>query len=1176
MKGYASYEYEKRNFEDNRFGKIDILVNREQSGEEDCIFCKTKECINEHELSIAEEKSNLRLKLSNQYILKMVSAEVEPSSLTIRTFFEYPAENLSLRKELLQSPAEQLRFLHDLLQALTFLEKNQMVHGNLRPEYIHFRVKDNIYILLDRLNDVAPPIHSQFNSIRFQHKLFLPPKLFNELVVKNLSVTHNPFKTDVFCLGMVLLSTLFDNDEKFQKIYNFHDKIFDEEAFLEVQKKVTEKYFSVGSSIELGEILMKGMLSIESKKRLTPISTLTYLQKFINKLIEQTKLAKVPTGEPKSLANVDIEYTKKTTTLTPPSCDELIEVNLSPDENGNSSKYQSGLNAKNKADNVESDMQYLSNSKQLKVKKGSLTQVGILSEKEKIGDPPTKNIEILTLPKESLEKQMRNDFSPSQEPTSDRMARIIVDKSGSAKKVNLDFLEDQGDNPLLNYLKNDDMKDFNQSDKVILTKLDEVQYENPEIIKNANPSQNQRYMFQEEPIHQSEKKLSSEQSDKALDFNDHDEKKVTTSYEVINLVDQTHESKAYSDNIRPIKKPKSGFTHDMMFQDKAFLKTEKEKLFPTKDSSKEQSVDNAFEAQKMNDSKILDVVKDILNDILNATMILHNKNFSFKNLSMAEFKNYFSHRNNPGTNYNSNKSETMKQPPEQRKLQENLFELENQLIFDSKESTEYVYKKAQAIPNQNSKNFLNENQDQKLVLIETFQSFAESSSKDPNPVSPPNFEQVSTKLNEFPMVQTYKSEPMNGDKLVSQSENFKSFMDPNPKNFEIQLINPESKSNLSSFDLNDPQNSTKKEKENSLSLLGSGGIIIQNSNSESQTDNLKTPEICSPDPMNNAVFSAHSFTPLEILINPFSNLVESKNNSLQISPQMSQKANPTENKKPASRNSQDQFTQTQNEPGQNSSGLRKSKGVLKIESGTLTETIYFFPDEHGEHFKSKGTQTDFPEIESEKKIEISGEVVPPKVFLCPRHRKKRVEPPALPISDPFVHTCKKQSLHPKEITQPPRTLYSSGGTDPLISIETDMHHATSRHDGQFSIPAISGIQVASTFLISDDKINVVEAAKYYSSVTQQVEGNHLKQPVISIIKSPAFSNGTIEPEGIRTPSKNPENELDGSKFSRTRLYSPTPNALPSKKVPLSPSTWNNYKFDRVSMSTLSNSKASQL
>ena len=46
-------------------------------------------------------------------------------------------------------------------EALALLERKDMVHGNIRPQYISYRACDRSYVLLDRLNDVAPQLVSQ-------------------------------------------------------------------------------------------------------------------------------------------------------------------------------------------------------------------------------------------------------------------------------------------------------------------------------------------------------------------------------------------------------------------------------------------------------------------------------------------------------------------------------------------------------------------------------------------------------------------------------------------------------------------------------------------------------------------------------------------------------------------------------------------------------------------------------------------------------------------------------------------------------------------------------------------------------------------------------------------------------------------------------------------------------
>ncbi len=72
-------------------------------------------------------------------------------------YFNYPNEDLYEQKESLKNPKNFLKLLEDILSALEVLEKQKMVHGNLKPEYIYFNEKQQNFVLLDRLSDSSSP-----------------------------------------------------------------------------------------------------------------------------------------------------------------------------------------------------------------------------------------------------------------------------------------------------------------------------------------------------------------------------------------------------------------------------------------------------------------------------------------------------------------------------------------------------------------------------------------------------------------------------------------------------------------------------------------------------------------------------------------------------------------------------------------------------------------------------------------------------------------------------------------------------------------------------------------------------------------------------------------------------------------------------------------------------------
>ncbi len=57
---------------------------------------------------------------------------------------------------------------------------------------------------------------------------------------ENLRIQHNTFKSEIFSLGMVILSILAENEEIVQAVYDFETKLFDIEKFSEIVKSIKD------------------------------------------------------------------------------------------------------------------------------------------------------------------------------------------------------------------------------------------------------------------------------------------------------------------------------------------------------------------------------------------------------------------------------------------------------------------------------------------------------------------------------------------------------------------------------------------------------------------------------------------------------------------------------------------------------------------------------------------------------------------------------------------------------------------------------------------------------------------------------------------------------------------------------------------------------------------------
>ena len=204
---------------DPRFGEIIILVNKYNPDE--LIFAKEKVS---HSLADCERdavQAQERMQLSHDFLLKMIDFSVksaesespdEQPTFLVTGFYEYPKHDLSI--EILERQSQGRHFTGDelmqleinVLEVLTYLKSSKMIHGDIRPKYIYYDTTDQgWHKLVDRLGDPSPPNQAQIHNIRKKETLYISPELYAGLIQKQSKVKHNPYKSDAFSLGLVLL-----------------------------------------------------------------------------------------------------------------------------------------------------------------------------------------------------------------------------------------------------------------------------------------------------------------------------------------------------------------------------------------------------------------------------------------------------------------------------------------------------------------------------------------------------------------------------------------------------------------------------------------------------------------------------------------------------------------------------------------------------------------------------------------------------------------------------------------------------------------------------------------------------------------------------------------------------------------------------------------------------------
>jgi serine/threonine protein kinase len=237
---------------------------------EELIMEKTRTSISKEDHDFNHLQAEQRMHIDHYSILRMVCSTRDDSKWETKAYFEYPNEDLYDRRTALTSPAEIMKFLTHLLEGLVYLQENRFVHGDIRPEYIFYDSKKGRYILLDRLGDPSGYSQAQQNNLVYENKnIFMSPEMFFQLTRGSSKVEHNPFKSEVFTLGMVLLS-MFTDDIDLGMCYNRGSKQFDFSHFNSIFKDLNKHFFSGKIERLISDFLVKSMLHMDPKERLSP------------------------------------------------------------------------------------------------------------------------------------------------------------------------------------------------------------------------------------------------------------------------------------------------------------------------------------------------------------------------------------------------------------------------------------------------------------------------------------------------------------------------------------------------------------------------------------------------------------------------------------------------------------------------------------------------------------------------------------------------------------------------------------------------------------------------------------------------------------------------------------------------------------------------------------------
>lgn len=237
-----------RKSNDPRFGEITLLKNKANN---DMIFAKEKMVTSKQQASndIRDLKSRIALNHPNLHKLLGYSTAIQKelcsTNYLSKAYYEFPKSDLQkemndLKKNGLQFPGEDLLNAgSQAIHGLHHLHKLNINHGDVRPINIGYNRETREVQILDRLSDPSPLEKLQVSNIINKKELFICPEVYKRLQGKDKTTNYNPFKNDLYSLGLSLL--MVGNQESIQNVYKPNGD-FNQENLKAHLAKFNDKY----------------------------------------------------------------------------------------------------------------------------------------------------------------------------------------------------------------------------------------------------------------------------------------------------------------------------------------------------------------------------------------------------------------------------------------------------------------------------------------------------------------------------------------------------------------------------------------------------------------------------------------------------------------------------------------------------------------------------------------------------------------------------------------------------------------------------------------------------------------------------------------------------------------------------------------------------------------------
>ena len=160
--------------------------------------------------------------------------ELCSSFYIIKYFFEYPRSDF--RKEIAEkrkfqtqfSSAELTYLMYQQLGTLQYLNSKDMSHGDIQPLFLGWDAANMNSKLIDRLEEpwvTAKTKQVQKNRLLSNQPIYQSPIMYSNLKKGNLNFEFDPYKEDVFALGLTILEA--GVGQPIQNIYDQKQRIID-------------------------------------------------------------------------------------------------------------------------------------------------------------------------------------------------------------------------------------------------------------------------------------------------------------------------------------------------------------------------------------------------------------------------------------------------------------------------------------------------------------------------------------------------------------------------------------------------------------------------------------------------------------------------------------------------------------------------------------------------------------------------------------------------------------------------------------------------------------------------------------------------------------------------------------------------------------------------------------